>query len=39
MYNKNHLQDRERGDHSTVVPPDPIPNSAVKRRCANGTSA
>ena len=25
------------GDHSGVVPPDPIPNSAVKRASANGS--
>ena len=25
------------GDHSGVVPPDPFPNSAVKRASANGS--
>ena len=25
------------GDHSGVVPPDPIPNSEVKRTCADGS--
>ena len=25
------------GDHSGVVPPDPIPNSEVKRASANGS--
>ena len=25
------------GDHSIVVPPDPIPNSAVKRNRADGS--
>ena len=27
------------GGHSVGVPPDPIPNSAVKPDCANGTTA
>ena len=27
------------GDHSAVEPPDPIPNSEVKRSCANGSVA
>ena len=27
------------GGHSVGVPPDPIPNSAVKPDCANGTIA
>jgi hypothetical protein len=27
------------GDHSVGVPPDPIPNSAVKPDCADGTIA
>ena len=25
------------GDHSELEPPDPIPNSAVKRLCADGS--
>ena len=25
------------GDNSAVVPPDPFPNSAVKRSCADGS--
>ena len=25
------------GDNSAVVPPDPIPNSEVKRSCADGS--
>ena len=25
------------GEHSTVVPPDPFPNSEVKRSCADGS--
>ena len=27
------------GDHSGVVPPDPFPNSEVKRICADGSVA
>ena len=27
------------GGYSGVVPPDPIPNSAVKRACADGSVA
>jgi hypothetical protein len=27
------------GGHSGVVPPDPIPNSEVKRACADGSVA
>ena len=27
------------GDNSAVVPPDPIPNSEVKRTCADGSVA
>ena len=27
------------GDHSGVEPPDPIPNSEVKRTCADGSVA
>src|SRR3546814_11034325 len=30
---------RSLGDHSVSAPPDPIPNSAVKPDCANGTIA
>jgi hypothetical protein len=25
------------GDHSAVAPPDPMPNSEVKRSCADGS--
>ena len=31
--------DRWWGDYSFLVPPDPIPNSDVKQKHANGTSA
>ena len=27
------------GEHSAVEPPDPIPNSEVKRSCADGSVA
>ena len=27
------------GEHSVVEPPDPIPNSEVKRNCADGSVA
>jgi hypothetical protein len=34
--NNNYLQIFS-DEHSAVAPPDPIPNSAVKRSCADGS--
>ena len=37
LYKTRRLQKELLDDHRTLVPPDPIPNSEVKRRIADGS--